>query len=439
MNPTNHNSLSIGRLAIAALVALAAVAPALAQRYWIEELPPLSPYPRSFGSTIDTAGVVAGTSDNSNYVGHATRWDPMDPNGVAEDLGTLAGWYDAWPHGASNDGTKIVGEAKIYSGGWRWVPFVWERDPQPHLEQLPPPADRDTSGALAVNDDGIIVGAACRRTGNYDGQAPRWDKLNGQWTLRLLDPLPPWPEAHAYGINQSGVIVGCSLEIPVSVACAWGWDPNDPNYPDDVRQLEGLGDPTGTADINDFNQYVGVWTPPGGEGCSRAFFHDGNQAIDLGTPPGKPYSRAYRLNNSETVVGCGYMYNPPWTLQFDDSTALAFVWRRGVMTVLNDALVGGAGWYLTQALDINDRGQIAGCGVLNGQWRACRLTPAYGDLNCDGAVNFADINPFVLALSNPSAYEATFPDCDIMDGDINEDGTLNFGDINPFVALLTGG
>jgi putative cofactor-binding repeat protein len=63
---------------------------------------------------------------------------------------------------------------------------------------------------------------------------------------------------------------------------------------------------------------------------------------------------------------------------------------------------------------------------------------AYGDLNCDGSVSFGDINPFVLTLTNPAAYEATFPNCDLLNADINSDGTVNFGDINPFVALLTG-
>jgi hypothetical protein len=62
----------------------------------------------------------------------------------------------------------------------------------------------------------------------------------------------------------------------------------------------------------------------------------------------------------------------------------------------------------------------------------------FGDLNCDGAVNFGDINPFVLALSNPAGYAAAFPDCNIMTGDVNGDGHVNFGDINPFVALLSG-
>ena len=60
-----------------------------------------------------------------------------------------------------------------------------------------------------------------------------------------------------------------------------------------------------------------------------------------------------------------------------------------------------------------------------------------GDLNCDGVVDFGDINPFVLALANPAGYVAAYPDCNIALGDINDDGNVDFADINPFVALLT--
>ena len=63
----------------------------------------------------------------------------------------------------------------------------------------------------------------------------------------------------------------------------------------------------------------------------------------------------------------------------------------------------------------------------------------FGDMNCDGAVDFADINPFVLALTDPQVYQQQFPDCDYMNADINQDLLIDFGDINPFVALLTGG
>jgi hypothetical protein len=62
-----------------------------------------------------------------------------------------------------------------------------------------------------------------------------------------------------------------------------------------------------------------------------------------------------------------------------------------------------------------------------------------GDLNCDGQVDFGDINPFVLRLSNPAAYAAQYPGCPDGNGDIDGDSAVNFGDINPFVSLMSNG
>jgi len=63
--------------------------------------------------------------------------------------------------------------------------------------------------------------------------------------------------------------------------------------------------------------------------------------------------------------------------------------------------------------------------------------PLPGDVNCDGTVDFADINPFVQALTDAEAYHETYPGCWPENADINQDGTVDFGDINPFIALLT--
>jgi hypothetical protein len=65
--------------------------------------------------------------------------------------------------------------------------------------------------------------------------------------------------------------------------------------------------------------------------------------------------------------------------------------------------------------------------------------PNLGDLNCDGAVNFGDINPFVMYLSDYATWQQTYPGCNPRNGDVNGDGDYpSFGDINPFVALLVG-
>jgi hypothetical protein len=64
--------------------------------------------------------------------------------------------------------------------------------------------------------------------------------------------------------------------------------------------------------------------------------------------------------------------------------------------------------------------------------------PRAGDLNCDGVIDFGDINPFVLALTDLGAWQARYAGCPDANGDINGDGSVGFGDINPFIALLTG-
>ncbi len=61
-----------------------------------------------------------------------------------------------------------------------------------------------------------------------------------------------------------------------------------------------------------------------------------------------------------------------------------------------------------------------------------------GDMNCDGLVNAFDIDPFVLALTDPDGYRSGFPSCSVNNADANGDGVVNAFDIDPFVALLTG-
>jgi hypothetical protein len=77
---------------------------------------------------------------------------------------------------------------------------------------------------------------------------------------------------------------------------------------------------------------------------------------------------------------------------------------------------------------------------VTGTLTALTLTPSTkGDLDCDGTVDFDDIDPFILALSDPATYQIVYPNCNIMNGDLNCDNRVDFDDINPFVALLSSG
>lgn len=60
-----------------------------------------------------------------------------------------------------------------------------------------------------------------------------------------------------------------------------------------------------------------------------------------------------------------------------------------------------------------------------------------GDMNGDQQITEADINPFVLALSNPDDYFAFYPLVDADDfGDMNQDGNFNLGDVALFKAMF---
>ncbi len=60
-----------------------------------------------------------------------------------------------------------------------------------------------------------------------------------------------------------------------------------------------------------------------------------------------------------------------------------------------------------------------------------------GDTNCDGAISFEDIDPFVVALSGVASYAAAYPDCLWLTADCNGDGWVDFDDIDAFVETLS--
>lgn len=58
------------------------------------------------------------------------------------------------------------------------------------------------------------------------------------------------------------------------------------------------------------------------------------------------------------------------------------------------------------------------------------------DVNCDGTVDFFDIDPFLLTLFDPAGYADVYPNCDIANADVNRDGSVDFFDIDPFLMCL---
>ncbi len=141
-------------------------------------------------------------------------------------------------------------------------------------------------------------------------------------------------------------------------------------------------------------------------------------------------------------------------LRFVLLAALAVVAARRPAAVVADSYEirwyaiegGGVMWSTGGPYDLGgtigqpDAGGLAYDGtirLIEGFWSG---TPIWtnGDLNCDGVVDAADIDPFFVALGSPPEYAQQFPYCTILTGDANGDGVLDAADIDAFFDLLQG-
>jgi probable HAF family extracellular repeat protein len=408
---------------VAVLLIGSALSTSSAQTYRIETLPPSVTTGNSIGFGLNENGVVVGWGLTLSGRYGAMRWD----NATPVELGALPGFLASKAAGISND-DRVVGPsgASCQSGS----PTLWDSG-----QVVPLPAiARVSVEVYRINDAGVAVGEG------YDSCARPWNNAAFQWHDNwVASPLPPLtgdPESGAYGVSNAGVVVGYSGDSSGNAhlrACRWV-----DGIPSLIPDLGG--DYSIAFAINDSGQYAGYSRTVGG--TFRAYFFDGTNAIDLGSLPGYAHSTAMGVNDTGTVIGFTFNGTGETTIYpnyYPDSQQRAFVWRNGILYDMIDLIPAGSGWTsLNALLDINEHGQITGYGVRAGRFRAFLLTPILpGDLNCDGAVDFGDINPFVLALSNPAGYQAAYPDCDILNADCNGDGVVDFGDITPFVALLS--
>jgi len=145
----------------------------------------------------------------------------------------------------------------------------------------------------------------------------------------------------ANAINNAGQITGAASLTGNAATHAFLYEHAT------LRDLGTLGGTFSWAHaINDRGWIVGTSTTA--DNHAHAFLHDGRRMRDLGTLGGD--GRALGINNRGEVVGVSLV----------TEQGHAFLYRCGAMLDLNTlAAVIQSGWTLTEAVAINDRGEIA--------------------------------------------------------------------------------
>jgi probable HAF family extracellular repeat protein len=231
----------------------------------------------------------------------------------------------------------------------------------------------NASEGNGINNFGFVVGFAYTTTPD-----PTFTLEFGQtahafeWIGRLRDlGTLGGPNSIAIGINDKGSIVGWSqasldlgpFGIPNLHAVIW--------KNGKITDLGSFGGPISLA-LSVNNQDVAVGQSMLPSFFPHAFAWQGGSLTDLGTLPGDSASGASDINNSGQIVG----------FSASDAGVAASLWQGGQPVDLN-ARISDSAWQLAVANSINDAGQIAGFGLLNGELHGFLLTPAKQDLQAD--------------------------------------------------------
>lgn len=195
------------------------------------------------------------------------------------------------------------------------------------------------SHAYSINDRGQVVGDAITATGA--SHAFLWHK----GVMTDLGTLGGTGSA-ATAINNRGQIVGLST-IATGEMHAFLWEKG---VMTDLSTLTGVGNSVARG-INNLGQVVG-WSNTATD-AGHAFLWEKGHMIDLGAlEDGNTMANA--INDDGDVVGSAW-------LAYQDVNR-AFLWKNGVMTVLEPLPGDSDGW----ASSINNRGQVVGGMAVSG-------------------------------------------------------------------------
>lgn len=326
--------------------------PAAAPRWTLTDLGVLPGLTSSYATAINEDGQVVGLSyrnDSASGAGAAQRIF-LYADGILRGIGPAP--EQSADAAALNDARQIAGSAFIEGGAGipDWHAFLFSGNAFTDLGTL---TGSGNSHAFGLNDSGQVVGLSAAPEGHYRAF------LYSNGAMRDLGTLGG-ADSSAAAINDAGQVAGSSATADGETHAFLYSN----GLMSDLGTLESHTTSYATA-INNAGEVAGASYTPGGP--SSAFLYSGASMQALGTLGG-PGSGATGLNDAGHVVG--------WSDTAHDAEPHAFLYRDGRMLDLNTLPeVAAAGWRLVYAAAINNAGQIAGRGIVNGQARAFLLSP----------------------------------------------------------------
>ncbi len=236
--------------------------------------------------------------------------------------------------------------------------------------------------AEGINEQGWVAG----RWGNgVTGQPAHAAFLWHDGLMTDLSPDLGTPSSQAWDINDLGQVTG-EMGPSSNNGHAFIWDDGAVT---ELPTVPGGFTSRGYA-INNHGDVAGfgnILNPNTGATVNRGFVYVDAQMTVLEPFPGDAYSQAMWINDERQVIGRSFTPN---------SVERRFLWEDGVQTDLMDLIPGPAGVNLKGAASINNAGQIAANGWVQGldQIAALLLTPQEpppGDVTCDCHVGVVDL------------------------------------------------
>ena len=284
----------------------------------------------NLGEVVGTTGFIdpqtVGTGNIITAYG-ATLW-----NGPATSYLATPPGYSSVANGINDSGTVVGQIQNGVSGYTSYSPMAWVGSNATQLGTL----GGNNGAATGISNSGQVVGYSDTLTGQY---ATTWSGT----TPTKLGPVDNTIDSRAYGINNTGQIVGATEASPTT-AMIWSGS-------NSINLGPGFGSASVGFAINNTGDVVGYSYVSGNE---VATLWNGAGPISLGTLGGS-YSWANAINNDGVVVGGAATTAPGITH--------AFMWSNGAMTDINAYLTDqerSSGWVLDYATGINDNGWIAG-------------------------------------------------------------------------------